>query len=85
MCARVTGLFRPGGHELVKGLARETRREGVRFGLEVAFYVMKLEGGNSAQALVKEMTGPFDLLSVAGEVVSEEDCIVFLLAILPDS
>ena len=46
---------------------------------------MKLKEGNSSQAHVKEMTELFDFLSVAGETVSEEDCVVYLLASLPES
>ena len=46
---------------------------------------MKLKEGNSAQAHVKEMTELFDFLSVAGETVSEEDRVVYLLASLPES
>ena len=46
---------------------------------------MKLKEGNSAQAHVKEMTELFDFLSVAGETVSEEYHVVYLLASLPES
>ena len=46
---------------------------------------MKLKEGNSAQAHAKEMTKLFDFLSVAGETVSQEDHVVYLLASLPES
>ena len=41
--------------------------------------------GNSTQAHVKEMTELYDFLSVAGETVSEEDSVVYLLKSLPGS
>ena len=41
-------------------------------------------GGDSAQEHIKAMTELFDWLSVAGETVSEEDQVVYLLASLPD-
>ena len=46
---------------------------------------MKLKEGNSAQGHVKEMTELFDFLSVAGETVSEEDRVIYLLASLSES
>ena len=45
---------------------------------------MRLKGGDSAQEHIKTMTEQFDSLSVAGENVSEEDRILYLLASLPD-
>ena len=40
----------------------------------------QLKDRESAQAHVKVMTELYDSLSVAGETVSEEDCVVCLLA-----
>ena len=40
---------------------------------------------DSAQEHIKEMTELFDALSVAGETVSEEDRVIYLLASLPES
>ena len=45
---------------------------------------IKLKEGNSTQAHVKEVTELFDFLSVAGDTVSEEDPVVYLLASLPE-
>ena len=56
-----------------------------RLNLRRKLHSMKLKEGNSAQAHVKEMTELFDFLSVAGETVSEEDRVVYLLASLPES
>lgn len=46
---------------------------------------MRLKEGNSAQEHIKNMTELFDALTVAGETVSDEDCVVYVLASLPDS
>ena len=41
---------------------------------------MRLKEGDSAQEHIKAMTELVDSLSVAGETVSEEDRVVYLLA-----
>ena len=46
---------------------------------------MRLNDGDSVQEHIKIMTELFDALSVAGETVSEEDRVVYLLASLPES
>ena len=46
---------------------------------------MRLKDGDSAQEHIKTMTELFDALAVAGEMVSDEDRVVYLLASLPDS
>lgn len=46
---------------------------------------LKLKEGDSAQNHIKTLTELFDALSVAGETVSEEDRVVYLLASLPES
>ena len=46
---------------------------------------MKLQEGESAQAHLKEITEIFNSLCIAGETVSDEDRVVYLLASLPDS
>ncbi len=43
------------------------------------------DGADSAQEHIKLMTEIFDALTVAGETVSEEDRVVYLLASLPES
>jgi len=45
---------------------------------------MRLKDGDSAQEHIKTMTELFDALAVAGETVSDEDRVVYLLASLPD-
>ena len=46
---------------------------------------LRLKDGDSAQKHIKVMTELFDALSVAGETISEEDRVVYLLASLPES
>ena len=46
---------------------------------------LQLKDGQSAQTHIKAMTELFDSLAVAGEDVSEEDRVVYLLASLPES
>ena len=46
---------------------------------------LQLNDGESAQVHIKAMTDIFDLLAVAGETVSEEDHVVYLLASLLES
>ena len=54
-----------------------------RLDLRCKLHSMRLKGGDSAQEHIKAMTELFDSLSVAGETVSEEDRVVYLLASLP--
>ena len=46
---------------------------------------LQLKDGESAQTHIKVMTELYDSFSVAGETVSEEDRVVYLLASLPES
>jgi len=46
---------------------------------------MRFKDGDSAQEHIKTMIELFDALAVAGETVSDEDRVVYLLASLPDS
>ena len=46
---------------------------------------LRLKDGDSAQEHTKDMTKLFDALSVAGETVSKEGRVVYLLASLPES
>ena len=46
---------------------------------------MRSKDGYPAQEYIKTMTERFDALTVAGETVSDEDRVVYLLASLPDS
>ena len=48
-------------------------------------YSMRLKDGKSVQEHIKAMTEVFDLLSVIGDPVAEEDRVVHLLASLPES
>ena len=46
---------------------------------------MRLKDGDPTQKHMKTMTELFDALAVAGETVSDEDRVVYLLASMPDS
>ena len=46
------------------------------------WHLLQLKDGQLAQAHIKVMTELFDSLAVAGEDMSEEDCVVYLLASL---
>ena len=46
---------------------------------------LRLKDGESAQEYIRVLTEIFDALSVAGETVSEDDRMVYLLASLPES
>ena len=56
-----------------------------RLDLRRKLHSAQLRDGNSAQEHIKLMTEIFDALTVAGETVSEEDRVVYLLASLPES
>ena len=56
-----------------------------RLDLRRKLHSLRLKDGDSAQEHIKEMTELFDALSVAGDTVSEEDRVVYLLASLPES
>ena len=62
----------------------EKKTWATRLDLLYKLHPMRLKGGDSAQEHIKAMTELFDSLSVAGENVSEEDRVVYLLASLPD-
>ncbi len=46
---------------------------------------LKLKDGDAVQEHIKVMIETFDALSVVGDTIEEEDCMVHLLASLPDS
>jgi len=56
-----------------------------RLDLRRKLHAARLRDGDSAQEHIKLMTEIFDALTVAGETVSEEDRVVYLLASLPES
>ena len=62
----------------------EKKTSATRLDLRRKLHSMRLKGGDSTQEHIKAMTELFDSLSVAGETVSEEDRVVYLLASLPD-
>lgn len=63
----------------------EKRTWATRLDLRRKLHSLRLKDGDSAQDHIKVMTELFDSLAVAGETVSEEDRVVYLLASLPDS
>ena len=63
----------------------EKKTWATRLDLRRKLHSLQLKDGESAQSHIKVMTELFDSLSVAGETVSEEDCVVYLLASLPES
>ena len=56
-----------------------------RLDLRRKLHSARLRDGDSAQEHIKLITEIFDALTVAGETVSEEDRVVYLLASLPES
>ena len=63
----------------------EKKTWATRLDLRRKLHSLQLKDGESAQTHIKVMTELFDSLSVAGETVSEEDRVVYLLASLPES
>ena len=63
----------------------EKKTWATRLDLRRKLHSLRLKDGDSAQDHIKVMTELFDALSVAGETVSEEDRVVYLLASLPES
>eukprot|EP00731_Ephydatia_muelleri_P016374 Em0009g798a len=63
----------------------EKKTWATRLDLRRKLHSMRLKEGNSAQEHIKNMTELFDDLTVAGETVSDEDRVVYVLASLPDS
>ena len=63
----------------------EKKTQATRLDLRRKLHSLQLKDGESAQTHIKVMTELFDSLSVAGETVSEEDHVVYLLASLPES
>ena len=49
------------------------------------FFYLRLKEDDSVQEHIKAMTEIFDGLSVIGDPISDEDCVVHLLASLPES
>ena len=68
-----------------KALADQFQRKTWANKLELKWklFSMRLSEGDSVQDHVKSMTEVCDELTAIGEVVSEEDCVVYLLASLP--
>ena len=63
----------------------EKKTWATRLDLPRKLHSIKLKDGDPAQEHIKTMTELFDALAVAGETVSGEDHVVYLLARLPDS
>ena len=63
----------------------EKKTWATRLDLRRKLHSLRLNDGDSVQEHIKIMTELFDTLSVAGETVSEEDRVVYLLASLPES
>ena len=63
----------------------EKKTWATRLDLRRKLHSLKLKDGDSAHDHIKVMTELFDALTVAGETVSEEDRVVYLLASLPDT
>ena len=63
----------------------EKKTWATRLDLRRKLHALKLKDSESAQEHIKVMTELFDALSVAGETISEEDRVVYLLASLPDT
>ena len=63
----------------------QKRTWATRLDLRRKLHAARLRDGDSAQEHIKLMTEIFDTLTVAGETVSEEDRVVYLLASLPES
>ncbi len=63
----------------------EKKTWATRLDLRRKLQSLLLKDGGSAQGHIKAMTEIFDSLSVAGETISEEDRVVYLLASLPQS
>ena len=63
----------------------EKKTWATRLDLRRKLHSLRLNDGDSVQEHVRIMTELFDTLSVAGETVSEEDRVVYLLASLPES
>ena len=63
----------------------EKKTWATRLDLRLKLHSLRLKDGDSVQEHIKIMTELFDALSVAGETVSEEDRVVYLLASLPES
>ena len=49
------------------------------------FFYLRLKEDDSVQEHIKAMTEIFDGLSVIGDPISDEDCVVHLLATFPES
>ena len=56
-----------------------------RLALRRKLYTLQLKDGESVQDHIKAMTELFNELTAVGDVISEEDRVVYLLASLPDS
>jgi len=56
-----------------------------RLVLHRKLHTLQLEDGQSVQDHIRAMTEMFNELTAAGDVISEEDCVVYLLASLPVS
>ena len=63
----------------------EKKTWATKLDLRRKLHSMRLKDGDSAQEHIKTMTELFGALTVAGETVTEEDRVVYLLASLPDS
>ena len=62
----------------------EKKTWATRLDLRRKLHSLRLKEGDSAQEHIRIMTELFDALSIAGETISEEDRVVYLLASLPE-
>ena len=63
----------------------EKKTRATRLDLHHKLHLLQLKDRHSVQTHIKVMTELFHLLAVAGEDVSEKDCVVYLLVSLPES
>lgn len=63
----------------------EKKTWATRLDLRRKLHSLRLKEGDSAQEHIRVMTELFDALSIAGETISEEDRVVYLLASLPET
>ena len=62
----------------------EKKTWATRLDLHRKLHSLQLKDGEPVQTHIKLMTELFDTLAVAGETVSEEDCVVYLLVSLSE-
>lgn len=63
----------------------ENKSWATRLDLRRKLHLMRLKDGDPVQKHIKTITDLFDAVAVAGETVSDEDRVIYLLSNLPDS